>query len=122
LVVGVVESPAQHRGLIIGTVQLASVDRVPQLFDGVGAAGGEQQQLAPQVGPGWLIGQARHGLFGRVFQGRDTLCSGELLGGHVDCVNVSPSGFTEPRGWVVLIVVLCCCRPGRVVASQNLFE
>jgi hypothetical protein len=99
--VAVVESPAQYRGLIIGTVQVASADRLPQLFDGVDAGGGEQHQTAPQTGPGWLIGQTRHGLLGRIFQGRDARWSGEVLGGDVECVDVSPSGFAEPCRRVV---------------------
>jgi hypothetical protein len=42
--------------------------------------------LAPEW-PGWLVGQAGHGLLGRVLQGRDVLCSGEILGGHMDGVD-----------------------------------
>jgi hypothetical protein len=40
----------------------------------------------------------------------------------MECVDVSTSGFTEPRGWVVLIMLQCGRRPCSVVASQNLFE
>jgi hypothetical protein len=107
LVVGVVESPPQYGGLIIGTVQLAGVDSRPQLSNWVGAGGGEQQQAAPQGWPGGLVGHAGHGLLGRVFQGREGLCSGEILCGDMECVGVAPRGFAEPRSWVVLIMVEC---------------
>ena len=77
---------------------------------------------APQGWPGGLVGQAGHGLLCRILQGRDSLWSGEILSGDMECVNVSPGGFTEPQGWVMLIMVQCGCRPRRVVARQDLFE
>ena len=40
----------------------------------------------------------------------------------MECVDVSPGGFTEPRGGVVLLAVQCGRRPCRVVAGQDLFE
>jgi len=51
-----------------------------------------------------------------------TLCCSEILGSDMECVNVSPRGFTEPRGRVVLITLQCGRGPCRVVAGQDLFD
>jgi hypothetical protein len=101
VILGVVESPAQHRGLIIGTFSsrvstaLRSCSR-GSLPEPATAAGG------PQAGPGGVISQTRHGLLGRVFQGRDAACSGEALGFHVGVHRRIAKWLIEPCGAVML--------------------
>jgi hypothetical protein len=59
----------------------------------------------------------RFGIAGSQGTGRDAPCSGEILGGDVDCVDVLLDGFTEPRRGVVQVAVQCVARSGSLTVS-----
>jgi hypothetical protein len=50
---------------------------------------------------------------------RDPLCSGEILDGDVECVDVLLAGFTEPRRGVVQVAVQCGPRSGLLTVSWS---
>ena len=93
-----------------------------ELGDRVGAVRGEQQQMGAEGGPGRLVDQAGHNLFGRDVQRLDDFPSGQVFGGHLEGVDVAAGGVCEPDGRVMLLALQGGGGPGRVVAGQDLLE
>jgi hypothetical protein len=118
-VAGVVEPPIEDSGPVVGGVDFPAAGDCRELDDRVGAVCGEQQQVGPEGGPRRFVDQTGHNLLGRHIQRLDDFPSGQVIGGHLEGVDVVAGGVCEPDGRVVLVALQGGGGPGRIVAGQD---
>jgi hypothetical protein len=118
-VAGVVEPPIQDGGPVVGGVDFPAAGGCRELGDRVGAVRGEQQQVGTEGGPCRFVDQAGHNLLGRDVQRLDDFPSGQVLGGHLQGVDIPGGGVPQPPGRVVLPALQGGGGPRCAVAGQD---
>jgi hypothetical protein len=76
-----------------------------QFSDRVGTAGGEEQQVAAQGRPGWLLGEPVEQPVGVLVEASNRLWPGEVFGGDVNGVDVAGGRCAEPGSRVLLLAL-----------------
>jgi hypothetical protein len=94
----VVEAPVEDGGAVVGGVQLAGAGGDLERGGGVGAGGGEQDEVGAQGGPRGVVGDAGDDPVGTGLQRGDSGGAEVVFCGDGEGVEVAGGGGAEPQG------------------------